>query len=676
MKREEYLAALNEIRDPYAVWIRENEGRKGKERPENQGLFMDRSPRGRGVSASPGSVFRFKPGPLLSEWADRYVFFLREGDGADPSLPELLRKYLREEDFDFIYGDEDIADPFRRDPWFKPGWSPDTIRSFYYPGGFTMVSWRLFSETAAAFGAGRGSEVPEEEREYPLELLRECALRAEKRLHIPSVIFHGAEECDYSYRNVSLTEKEPGREAGAAPEDGGENETAAAGAAPDIAVVILSKDHPGLLQTCVSTLFRAAEAEGLKLETVVVDNGSTPENAARYEELSGEYGFGYHPRPMPFLYSRLCNLGAALTAGSLLLFLNDDVEVPEGTRFLRGMAEMARKPHVGAVGCRLLYPGGNLIQHCGITLLRTGPSHKLCGYPDDRDYYHGVNRTDRDVFAVTGACLMVRREVFRSVGGFDEGLAVAFTDVDLCADFLERGLFNVCLGGFALIHHESLTREDDVRDASAYERLRKERQFFREKHRELLKEGDPFYSVNLTDTGLDYRVKVASPEEKIPVAGELSPVSPEMIRRLKKGDRRFRMNLESAAYRLNDACGNEDYFEFRGWAYLAGAPGWKYEPLLLLKKDGRWYQAETCRTERRDLPEVFPDERDLCLSGFLVRAARDSLEGGIEAAAAALVKPGLFRKNSLTGFMEEAELPEGTAAALSAAVHGTDRSGQ
>ena len=115
-------------------------------------------------------------------------------------------------------------------------------------------------------------------------------------------------------------------------------------------------------------------------------------------------------------------------------------------------------PHVGAVGAKLLYPDSDIIQHAGITNLRVGPAHKLQFLSDEKVHYYGKNRFVHDVMAVTGACLLLEKEIFERAGGFDEKLAVAFNDVDLCYTIYEMGYYNVVRNDVVLYHHESLSR--------------------------------------------------------------------------------------------------------------------------------------------------------------------------------------------------------------------------
>ena len=583
MKREDYKRRLEELRDPYSVWIRDREVRRAPEE----------------FSAP-----------------EEYLVFSDEDGFIDEKASSAFRDYgAFSKGFDFIYTDEDeIADGIRHDPYFKSGFSPDTLDSFYYPGGFTVVRKSIADRVPHDMGFRYGSR----------EFLRECALLSKDVLHIPEVLYHAFHRHGYEYDG-----KPQGKE------DKGASERTAA--------VILSKDHPGLLEQCLRGLYRASEAEETDLECIVIDNGSSPSNEKEYLNLSRKYGFDYLLEETDFVYSRLCNLGAAKTKADLILFLNDDIEIPENTVFLRKMAAEAKKLRTGAVGCKLLYPEVNKIQHCGITLLKSGASHKLSGYSDDRDYYWGVNRIKRNVFAVTGACLMVERRKFEEAGGFDENLAVAYTDVDLCSALLTKGLFNVCLNDISLIHHESISRKSDSIDTGRFERLLKERDYYYKKYHDLTAGGDPWYNPNLTETGLDYSVNIPSDDDRIPYCEELPQVafsdkgdrviiteaSGEGVYRKCGSSGKVYFSIDSCDRKMSDALCHEDFTEIRGWAFVHRSPGYKFDTFICVKDGERYFKIQTGRIQREDILQVFPGERDISLSGFSVKIKNSLLQAAI-----------------------------------------------
>jgi GT2 family glycosyltransferase len=192
------------------------------------------------------------------------------------------------------------------------------------------------------------------------------------------------------------------------------------------------------------------------------------------------------------------NLAAREAKGEVLLFLNNDIEVV-APNWIEAMLEHAQRPEVGAVGAKLVYPDGT-VQHAGVVVGIGGfADHAFRHLDGGAPGYLHLASLVRDVSAVTGACMMVRRQVFESLGGFDERLRVAFNDVDFCLRLGERGLGVVYTPHAVLTHHESASR-GALHPRSEY-------LFMRRRWGELVARGDPFYNPNLTldreDFGID-----------------------------------------------------------------------------------------------------------------------------------------------------------------------------
>jgi GT2 family glycosyltransferase len=161
--------------------------------------------------------------------------------------------------------------------------------------------------------------------------------------------------------------------------------------------------------------------------------------------------------PMPaFNFSAVNNQAATLTRHPLLLLLNDDV-APITPGWLDHMVAHMDDARIGIVGPRLLYPGGT-VQHGGMVMGSSG----ICVYasrhlPGDAAGHGGRIVLDQEMSAVSGACLLVRRDVFVAIGGLDETYPSGFNDVDLCLRGREAGWGVVYAGSIALIHHELQT---------------------------------------------------------------------------------------------------------------------------------------------------------------------------------------------------------------------------
>ena len=197
----------------------------------------------------------------------------------------------------------------------------------------------------------------------------------------------------------------------------------------------------------------------------------------------------------PFNYSAINNFAVENCDSPWLLFLNDDIEVID-QNWLTIMAEHVQRPEVGAVGPRLLYPD-DTVQHAGVVVGVGGiAEHAFRGLPAESPGVCRQLQMTRNYSAVTGACLLTRRDVFEEIGGFDEErLPVAFNDVDLCLKMRRAGYLIVYTPFAKLYHHESASRRRSV------EAL--ETEVMRERWPEYLKR-DPYYNPNLSRERADF----------------------------------------------------------------------------------------------------------------------------------------------------------------------------
>jgi GT2 family glycosyltransferase len=222
-----------------------------------------------------------------------------------------------------------------------------------------------------------------------------------------------------------------------------------------VSIVIPFRDRPELLRNCLRSL-RASRYR--RFEVILVDHSSTdPRTRRLLDRLRSRRRYRVIDCTGEFNFSRLCNEGAKQTRGEHLVFLNNDTEVLDRD-WLDQLLTVAGDPGVGVVGATLLYPD-RTIQHAGLFPRADGQwVHPHRGRPEDEPGECGELRLVRCVPAVTAACLLIRRELFDSLGGFDERFPVTFNDVDLCARVRDRGLRVVITPHARLLHYEGLTR--------------------------------------------------------------------------------------------------------------------------------------------------------------------------------------------------------------------------
>ena len=264
-------------------------------------------------------------------------------------------------------------------------------------------------------------------------------------------------------------------------------------------MVVPTRDRADLLRGCAAGVLDRTDYRGLEL--CIVDNGSTsPETMRLLETLSRRPGVRVLRVDGPFDFPALNNAAAADSDADVLVFLNDDTLVIEPD-WLAPMVALAVRPDVGAVGAKLFYPDGR-IQHAGVTLGLGAlgvAGHGLRGAPGDLDGPQGLLKVERQVSAVTGACLAVGRDKFAAVGGFDPAFQVAFNDVDLCLRLGARGWKTVWTPHARMVHLESASRGRDVSPERAA-RLEREAARMRERWGAALL-ADPYYHPALSLKG-------------------------------------------------------------------------------------------------------------------------------------------------------------------------------
>ena len=400
---------------------------------------------------------------------------------------------------------------------------------------------------------------------------------------------------------------------------------------PVLSVIILSKDHPELLQKCIGSFLERTCLEGMegRVQFIVVDNGSCPENRQAVQDFLGtvkaQCCYIYHP--MAFNFSAMCNLGEKAAEGEYILLLNDDVEVIEAD-WLRIMLGQAMLSGTGAVGAKLWYPEGEVIQHAGVTNMHIGPSHKMTIFPDDRVYYYGHNTITYDMIAVTAACLLVKRSLYEEVGGLDEEMAVSYNDVDFCFKLAEAGYRNVLRNDAVLLHHESASRGADDISEEKWQRLIGEKTKLYQKH-PLFHKYDPYYSEQLIDNASDYRIGYRYPYDRL-----LLTATPE--RKEKKTD--LQAKLSAAVMLTVERAGEQkkiylyepDILETEGWCYMLGRDNCLYERWLILEAQNGdfYYQIPVKERLRPDVEAILPMQKNVELSGFTCRILKEHLDSG------------------------------------------------
>lgn len=276
---------------------------------------------------------------------------------------------------------------------------------------------------------------------------------------------------------------------------------------PKISIVIANKDHEADLRRCLASIFEKSTYDNY--EVIVVENNSeTTEIWKYYEELKDNERVKIVTYQGGFNYSAVNNLGVKAAEGEYILLLNNDTQVIT-VNWMEELLMYAQRQDVGAVGAKLYY-GDKTIQHAGV-VLGLG-AHHTAGHSHYMQHRENLGYMGRlcyaqNVSAVTGACLLVSKELFEKAGGLDESFAVSLNDVDFCIKLREMGYLNVFTPFAELYHYESVSRGLDDQGEKA-KRYNEESARFRNKWKAVLEKGDPYYNPNFSLDRSDFSLKV------------------------------------------------------------------------------------------------------------------------------------------------------------------------
>lgn len=439
-----------------------------------------------------------------------FVALLDHDDEISPdALFEAAKLLNQHPDTDMIYSDEDKLDERGRhvEAFLKPDWSPELLLSNMYTCHLGVYRKSLVDDI------GRFREGFEGAQDY--DLLLRLTEKTQKIRHIPKVLYHwrrieGSTSVEYS---TSAGGKSAAAASMKALEQALDRRKIAgkveAGLFPGsfrvrpdipaealVSIIIPTRDALGHLRKCIESIELKTTFENR--EIIVVDNRSVENETLDYlSEMTAAGRVRVVRYDEEFNFSAMNNLAAENARGDYLLFLNNDTRVIE-PGWLEAMIEPLQLPGVAVVGAKLLYPD-DTVQHAGVVLWHCGAAgHAHSRLPRNHHGYFGAADGLRNCSAVSAACMMVRKDFFLQMNGFDTSLGVSYQDVDFCLRALETGL-RVVYTPFALLyHHESAGTGRRTNE--------KEELLFTEKwHKKI--PVDRYYNPNFPPDRLDYRLK-------------------------------------------------------------------------------------------------------------------------------------------------------------------------
>ncbi len=445
---------------------------------------------------------------------------------ADCALWEVVQVINRQPDIDLIYSDEDKITETGKQyvPFFKPDFSPDTLRSYNYICHFTVIRQDILK---AAGGFRQGYDGSQD-----YDLFLRVTERTKQIYHIPKILYHwraveGSVGKDgtakmYAYESAKKALSGHLERSGmqAEVEDGlflgSYHLKYRLNNQPEIAIIIPSRDKVGLLKQCVESILKKTTYPQFTIW--IVDNNSRKKKTfSYYEQLKGNDKVRVIGYEKEFNFSSLNNFAARQILADYLLFLNNDTEVVT-SEWLEELLGLGQRTEVGAVGCLLCY-GNDTVQHGGVIVGIGGVAghahkHFFC----DESGYFGRLKVVHNLSAVTAACMLVRKSVFDEVGGFTEELSHAFNDVDLCLKIRGKGYLIIYTPFARLYHYESISRGFE-NSSSKRERFVRELRYIKERWHDELKKGDPYYNPNLSlkkeDFSLNFDMDSSSVEDLV-----------------------------------------------------------------------------------------------------------------------------------------------------------------
>jgi len=468
----------------------------------------------KGISGNSNEALSFATG--------EYIGLLDHDDELSPDAIYEVVKYLQINcDADMIYSDEDKIDldGNRSNPFFKPDWSSDMFLSCMYTCHFGVYNKKIIDDIGGFREGYDGSQ------DYDLVL--RFIEKTDNIHHIPKILYHwrtapgstahmanvknyayiAAKKAitDYMKRNNIEGEVLDGYWTGSY------HLKRKILKKPLVSIIIPTKDNVDVLKICITSIIQKTNYSNY--EIVIVNNKSNHNKTYDYfEEIETRNNVRILEYNEDFNFSAINNFAVQNSNGEVIVFLNNDTEIITES-WLTAMLEHVQRNEVGAVGCKLLYPN-NTIQHAGVILgITDTPSEKgVAGHshkhlPNTNHGYIGRVDVVHNLSVVTAACMMLRKDVFEEVGGFDKNLAVAFNDVDFCLKTREKGYLIVYTPYAELYHHESLSRGyEDTPEKQR--RFSKEVRYIRDKWGKTIDGGDPYYNPNLTLEREDFSIKM------------------------------------------------------------------------------------------------------------------------------------------------------------------------
>lgn len=405
---------------------------------------------------------------------------------------------------DFLYSDEDIIDfkHMRKNPHFKPDFSPDTLRSYNYICHFSILKKELIYKIGGFRSEYDGAQ------DY--DLILRATEKAKHIVHISKILYHWRAHENSTSQNTDsksyaflagkraiedqLERLQIKGKVEALKVPGTYKVTYEIVDNPLISIIIPNKDSILELKKCINSILMSTYK---RYEIIIVENNSEKNQIFEYYNILQKENKNIHVveyKGKEFNFSKINNFGRTFAKGEYLLLLNNDVEVINNN-WMEEMLGICQQKNVGIVGSKLLY-FDNTVQHAGVIIGMGGVAGHIHKHikSDDPGYFSRANIIN-NFSAVTAACMLIKSHIYDEVDGMDQNFKVAFNDVDFCMKVRKKGYLVVYTPFARLYHYESKTRGDE-NTPEKRQRFSREIELFKNKWNKQLEEGDPYFNVN------------------------------------------------------------------------------------------------------------------------------------------------------------------------------------
>jgi len=415
-----------------------------------------------------------------------FVGFLHSGIHlSEFALNEFIKDLNQSSNSELLYSDNDYLDKnnVRVNPFFKPDWSPYLFRSIDYLSPFYIIKKTILKKIDSDLIISKC---------FNFDILLQSIENTNffRHISIPLCSIKNKTSVNFDSKQLALSNHLKRINIDAKVKPGLTKNTFqikySNNKKPKVSIIIPTKNNYNILKRCIDSIEKKTNYKNK--EIIIVDNSSTDNATKKYYSSLSHKIITYSEN---FNFSKMNNLAVQSSSGQLLLFLNDDTKVLDSF-WLDELVSITMQKDVGVVGPKLIF-SDNTIQHAGVVFLKTGSGfHPLMKQLENSNGYHNVLNSMRDYSAVTGACLMIKKEIFDKVGTFDNSFDVYYGDADLCLQVVNMGYRVIYTPFTKLLHEGSFTITKN--NASHFD-IENHLKFI--KKWPYLKNGDPFYNSNL-----------------------------------------------------------------------------------------------------------------------------------------------------------------------------------